>query len=72
MSNHHSSSISSDPTISNQSPEPNRSSRRRERIIAFIVAAIGAALLSVLILGRFSFAYLPTQAAVLNPEMYRH
>ncbi|NES95132.1 MAG: cytochrome C oxidase Cbb3 [Desertifilum sp. SIO1I2] len=69
MSNHHSSSISSDPTTSNQSPEPNHSSRQRERIIAVIVVAIGAVLLSVLILGRFSFAYLPVQAAVLNPEM---
>lgn len=69
MSNRHSSSMSSDTTTANRSPNPRRSSRRRQRIIAFIVVVFGIVLLSVLVLGRFSFVYLPAQTAVLNSEM---
>ncbi|WP_414543450.1 hypothetical protein [Nostoc sp. CCY0012] len=68
MSNRHSSSISSDSTASQHSPSPRRSSRRRWRIVSFILLVLVAALVSVLALGRFSLAYLPPQTAVLNPE----
>jgi hypothetical protein len=69
MSNRHSSSISSDATAASHSSQHRRSSRRRWRILSFIVLAFVAALLSILALGRFNFVYFPPQTAVLNSEM---
>jgi hypothetical protein len=54
-------------TVSAHSPV--HRSRQRRRLISYLAIALVATLISVLVLGSFSFSHLPVQRAVLNAEM---
>jgi hypothetical protein len=68
MQNPQSSSISSDTATADRSANPQRSSERRWWLISLLGLVFFAVIILVLDLGRFSYAYMPSQTAVLNPE----